>query len=177
MTKQIKRALCTILISIALIQPTAAEVLHKSANGFAIEIIREVDVSADKAYQQFIQVGEWWLKEHSWFGSSKNFSIDPRAGGCFCEIDGDREVLHMTVTHVEPGKEMHMVGGLGPLQLMGLSGGMLWRFESVSESKTRIIHSYNVSGYTDNGTDNLAAIVDQVQSSQVDALVNLLTSL
>lgn len=147
-----------------------AEVINKSENGFNLKIESEVSVPPQSAYDQFLRVDEWWVDSHSYFGRRENFSIDARAGGCFCEIDGDRQILHMLVTGVIPGEEIRMVGGLGPLQMMGLHGGMSWRFVP-TESGTRIVQTYNVSGYAPGGLLDLADIVSAVQTSQQNALV------
>jgi hypothetical protein len=153
-----------------------AKVVSSDTNGFIIQIEKVVAADRITAYQQFIQVDEWWQSDHTWFGNSKNLSIDVNAGGCFCEIDGKKQVLHMTVTYVEPNVEIRLVGGLGPLQMMGITGGMSWKFETSADGKTRITHRYHVSGYTNEGLHNFAAIVDKVQASQVQALVDQIES-
>jgi len=151
-----------------------AEVISSSENGFTIQIERSVDVDAAKAYRQFLDVGSWWSADHTYFGMPQNLSIDARAGGCFCEVEGDKQVLHMTVVYVEPNKEIRMLGGLGPLQMMAVYGGMSWKFETVGGKQAKIILRYQVSGGTDGGLKKLAAIVDKVQQLQVDSLVKTL---
>lgn len=148
----------------------SAEVLSAGANGFLINIERTVAVEAATAYAQFLRVNQWWDAEHTWFGDAGNLSIEPVAGGCFCEKSGGREVLHMTVSYVDPGREIRMVGGLGPLQAMGLSGGMTWRFEPHGAGQTKIVHRYQVSGYSPDGLESLAQAVDRVQAGQVGRL-------
>ena len=147
-----------------------AEVTARGDTGFNIKIERHLAADPADAYARFLRVDKWWIKSHTWFGDSQNLSIDPRAGGCFCEIDGDRQVHHMLVTYVDPGAEVKMTGGLGPLQMMGVHGGMSWRFESV-ENGTRLVLSYNVTGYAPGGLLDLAEVVDAVLSAQVDSLV------
>lgn len=146
-----------------------AKVLESAANGFVLEISVEVPSTPEQSYAQFLRIGEWWDGEHSWFGKAENFSLDPHVGGCFCEIDGDKEAQHMRVSFVEPNKEMRLLGGLGPLQMMGVNGAMSWQFVA-TEQGTKIIHRYTVSGYSRDGLDKLAAVVDQVQSIQVNRL-------
>jgi len=86
------------------------------------------------------------------------------------------EVLHMTVSYVNPNTEIRMIGGLGPLQMMGVQGGMSWKFNPLSELQTEIIHRYQVVGFMPDGLDKLAAIVDRVQMTQVNALVSKLNA-
>ena len=151
-----------------------AEVVSSSPNGFEIHIERTVQVDAQTAYEQFLRIGEWWHPDHTWFGDASGMSIAARAGGCFCEVSGDRQVLHMTVSYVEPGREVRMVGGLGPLQMMGVHGGMSWKFVAVNETETKIIQHYQVTGYAKDGLAALAPIVNQVQTIQHESLVERL---
>ncbi len=149
-----------------------AEVMSSAPEGFEVRFTAEVaDVSAAQAYAQFLRVHEWWDANHSWFGTAEGFSIDPRAGGCFCEVSGDRSHLHMTVSHVDPGVEIRMIGGLGPLQDLALQGAMVWRFEALADGGTRVIHSYRVAGYLKDGLTGLASAVDSVQGIQFGRLV------
>jgi len=96
------------------------------------------------------------------------------AGGCFCEVDGEKSALHMIVSYVDPGKEMRMLGGLGPLAGLALHGAMSWRFEPLGSGGTRIIHTYRVAGYLPDGLDSLAPVVDAVQTNQVARLARAL---
>ncbi len=153
----------------------AADVISKGDTGFNLVITGVVEQTPAEAYAQFIRIDEWWLEGHTWYGEGENLSIEPKAGGCFCEVSGDNQVLHMLVTYVQPGVELKMVGGLGPLQMMGIHGGMSWRFESIPDG-TRIIQTYNVTGYAPSGLTDLADIVDSVQTSQLKALVSKLSN-
>lgn len=149
-----------------------SEVVSSSPLGFKLNIVKTVNVNSKEAYAQFIKVGEWWNAQHTYFGNSKNLSIEAKAGGCFCEKLDGKEVLHMTVTYVDPGNEIRMTGGLGPLQMMGAQGGMSWKFIPINDNQTTIIHHYQVSGYSKEGLESLAPIVDKVQTQQVENLVS-----
>ena len=144
-----------------------AEVIDKASNGFVMKSSVSVTQSPQQAYQQFLRIDEWWDPDHSWFGDAKNFTITAQAGGCFCEADGERQVEHMRVVYVEPNKELRMLGGLGPLQMMGVHGAMSWKFDAREEGGTTITHTYTVSGYVKDGLDQLAEVVDKVQTSQL----------
>ena len=54
-----------------------------------------------------------------------------------------------------------MIGRLAPLQMMGIHGGMSWQFGPISDG-TRIIQTYNVTGYAPGGLTDLADIIDSV---------------
>lgn len=165
------------LLLILLVTPTVnAKVISKNSNGFVIHIEKEVPVNHQIAYQQFINVAQWWHPDHTWFGAAENLTITPEVGQCFCEIDGEKQALHMTISYVQPNHEIRMIGGLGPLQMLGVHGGMSWQFESLSKYKSKIIFNYQVSGYMagDNGLGQLAAIVNQVQTTQLERLQAIL---
>jgi uncharacterized protein YndB with AHSA1/START domain len=152
-----------------------ARVIDSRANGFTIENVITVPVDADDAWKALIKdVDKWWPKSHSWFGAEGKFRIDPHAGGCFCEIAGKRESLHMTVTYVDPGHLLRMVGGLGPLQGLGLHGALEWRFKPI-EGGTEITLYYVAGGYTTEDLMKFAPVVDKVQSIQLGGLETFLS--
>lgn len=151
--------------------PATADVIDAAPTGFHIKTEKTVNATPEQVYAAFLDVHLWWDGEHSWFGDAANFRLEPRAGGCFCEISGDRSVLHMTVSYVDPGKEVRLLGGLGPLQSMGLSGAMVFRFETHEDKHTKIVHEYRVTGYAKEGLEGLAPVVDAVQTHQVSRLV------
>lgn len=172
--KSLARLLIALPMLVAL--PASAEVLRQGDSGFNLLITAEVPRTATEAYDQFVRIGEWWDANHSYFGKGSNFTLEAKAGGCFCEVSESGEVLHMLVTFVRPGQEIRMVGGLGPLQMLGAHGGMSWSFEDLPEGGSRITHTYNVTGYMDGGLGQLAEVVDRVQTGQVNALAEKLSA-
>ena len=151
-----------------------AEVISSEPHGFEISIERTVKVNSAIAYAQFLKIDQWWSAEHTWFGDSGNLSIVAEVGGCFCEKSSTKEALHMTVSYVDPGREIRMTGGLGPLQMLGIHGAMSWKFIAINENESTIIQYYHVVGFIKGGLQSLAAIVDKVQTIQLDALVAML---
>ncbi len=161
------------LLFLALLLPLAApraEVVSAGDDGFHIRVAVNLPVSAEVAWEQFVHPERWWNAEHSWFGKRENFSLDPQAGGCLCERDGQSSVMHLTVATAVPGQRMVLLGGLGPLQSMGLHGAATFTFETPEEGGTRVVHDYRVSGYATMDLTQLAPIVAQVQQSQLDSL-------
>ena len=135
--------------ALAMLLPMAAQAELKDASpsGFTVENSEWVAVAPPVAWDAFVQdVGQWWPADHTWWGDASKLSIQPRAGGCFCEIDGDRQAWHMTVVFVDPGSLMRMTGGLGPLQGMGLDGALECRFVAEGDG-TRITPWYRAGGY------------------------------
>ena len=152
-----------------------ADVTHSSESGFEIKMSVSVPATPEQAYQQFLKVDQWWSPAHTWFGKSQNLSLEPVAGGCFCETEGDQSVLHMTVSFVSPNREIRLLGGLGPLQEMGLHGVLTFKFIPVSDNETTIVQLYRVTGYDPHGLKALAGIVDKVQTLQLKRLADQFT--
>lgn len=167
---------------LALMVPSlgVAEVKDSGADGFTIENAVVVPVDAAVAWQGLVgDVDRWWPKDHSWWGAESELSIDPVAGGCFCEKAGNREALHMTVTFVDPERTLRLVGGLGPLQGMGLHGAMEFQLapgEGEGES-TRITLRYRVGGYSPDDLGKFAPVVDKVQALQLGGLADYLRAI
>jgi len=172
----INRSIATTTIFMALSLAAAglarAEIKDVSPSGFTIENSQVVPVDAMTAWNALVEdVGRWWPKDHTWWGDASKLSIQPSAGGCFCEIDGARQALHMTVTFVDPGKTLRMTGGLGPLQGMGLSGALEWRFAPAGNG-TRITLYYRAGGYSPDDLGKFVPVVDRVQGVQLGGLAD-----
>jgi len=163
-----------LLVLLFVANSAQSEVVQQDADGFQIKIETRVQASAHDAYRQFLRVDEWWVADHTWFGDAKALRIEAKAGGCFCEQKGDRQVLHMLVSYVDPGKEIRLIGGLGPLQMMGVQGGMRWQFVDDKNGGSKIIQTYTVTGSSMQKLDQLAAIVDKVQTQQQQSLAQQL---
>ena len=79
----------------------------------------------------------------------------------------------MQVAFADPGKTLRLLGGLGPLQGMGLHGVMEWRLEPF-DGGTRITLYYRAGGYTPDDLSQFAPVVDAVQAQQLGALAEYL---
>jgi hypothetical protein len=91
-----------------------------------------------------------------------------RPGGAFLETGpGGAWVKHLELVYADPGKEIRLLGGLGPLQAMGLDGALTVRFKPIADGGTTVIMLYNVSGFAHTGLETLAPIVDGVQTEQM----------
>ena len=148
-----------------------ADVTGSGETGFSIHHVIALDASPEAAYRAITEeVSNWWIADHTWSGDAANLSIDARAGGCFCEklADGG-SMQHMLITWAQPGKELRMTGGLGPLQMMGVHGGMQWRLKPADEGSV-LEYNYVVTGFSPDGLAALAPIVDTVQGQQLESL-------
>jgi uncharacterized protein YndB with AHSA1/START domain len=113
------------LIGLASAQPAAARVQEESETGFVVQLGVDVPASPEDVWKELVQPEQWWDDANTFSGNAANLSLDPRAGGCFCELlpaedttkgaaDGGAE--HMRVIYVEPPRALRMTGALGPLQ-------------------------------------------------------------
>ena len=164
--------LAWVLFACLLAPAAGARVLEATPTGFSVENSRDVPVDAATAWQALVDdVDRWWPKDHTWWGDASILSIEPRAGGCFCEhaADGERSARHMVVVFADPGKLLRLTGGLGPLQGMGLHGAMEWRLAPI-EGGTRITLFYRAGGYAPDDLSTFAPVVDRVQALQLGGL-------
>ena len=75
-----------------------------------------------------------------------------------------------TVSMVMPNKNVQMVGGLGPLQSMGVYGHMSWSFEEKTTGLTTLTMTYLVKGFVGEESEMMAKAVDSVLNIQVKNL-------
>jgi uncharacterized protein YndB with AHSA1/START domain len=169
-SKRLFRAAMIAASLLGLALPALAAIKDASPSGFTAENSVVVMTDPASAWQALVGgVDAWWPKDHSWWGAAGTFSIDARAGGCFCEKSGERQAQHLQVVFVDPGKLLRLTGGLGPLQAMGLYGVLEWRLVPV-DGGTRITYWYRAGGYTPDDLRALAGVVDQVQAQQLGGL-------
>lgn len=156
-----------ILVSVAAV----AEVQHIAETGFIIENKIQTSADVETTWSAFVvDVDSWWPKDHSYWLGAGTFSIEPVAGGCFCEkSDAGRSAEHMHIAFVDPHKMLRMTGGLGPLQGMGMFGALEFLFNE-NEQGTEVTMTYRVNGINPTGFDELAPIVDAVQGLQIGGL-------
>jgi polyketide cyclase/dehydrase/lipid transport protein len=148
--------------------PSRAEVADSGENGFTLRETATVSVPPAKAYAAMLEVGKWWASDHTYSGDAANLSIEAKPGGCWCErLPSGGGVQHMTVVFLMPGREARLAGGLGPLQSMGVSGSMDWKFDP-AEKGTRVELRYAVGGYTPGGFKELAGGVESVLRAQFE---------
>ena len=149
-----------------------AEVIAQAPEGFVVSHELVVEAPPLLTYRALTRkVAAWWDANHSYSGKAENFSLDARAGGCFCErLRGGGSVEHMRVVFASPGKRLRMVGGLGPLQGMGASGVMDFELNPEGGDRTRLTFRYTVNGFVPDGLGALAEPVDGVLGGQLARL-------
>jgi len=91
--------------------------------GFTAVETAHIAAPPERVYALMIQPARWWSSEHTFSGDAANLSLDPHAGGGWCErLPGGGSVEHLRVVYVVPGQTLRLTGALGPLQPMPVQG-------------------------------------------------------
>ncbi len=170
-----KSAILAVVAILATASAATAEVKSSNDAGFEVSHSVTVPASTAAAYDAIVHPARWWNKDHSWSGDAANMTIDPRAGGCFCEAlpAGSGNVEHARVIFAQPGKMLRLSGALGPLQGEAVTGTLT--FELSPEGKgTKVTVSYVAGGYVRTGIRSFAVPVDGVIGEQTKRLGALL---
>jgi uncharacterized protein YndB with AHSA1/START domain len=118
-------------------------------------------------FDRIVAVERWWSPAHSYSGKATNLRLEPRAGGCFCEVWPAGSVEHGRVLMAMPGRLLRLSAALGPLQerpVVGVLGFTLAPADA--GAATRLIVEYRVAG----ALDDLRGPVTMVMTEQVDRL-------
>jgi hypothetical protein len=152
-------------------QYAVAEVTASAADGFSLSIVMTSKASPAQAFEAFAAVNKWWDPDHSYSGDVANLSLQLRPRGLLIEtLPAGGFVRHLEVAYVKPGVEVRLLGGLGPLQGMGLHGALSMFFKPHPQG-SEITMLYNVSGFSAQSLADLAPVVDAVQTAQMKRLV------
>ena len=158
--------------------PALAEVHDSAPGGFAVRATATVPAGAEEVWNELLDPADWWDGAHTFSSDAANLSLDPRAGGCFCELlpnaeDTTKEprggVQHMQVVYIEKAKVLRMTGALGPLQSEPVNGVLTFVLKP-DLAGTRINAEYSVGGYMRIPTEKIAPMVDRVFGQQVARL-------
>lgn len=150
--------------------PARAEVKDSGEHGFTVENGQTLSAPAAVVWRTLVNdVNHWWPRERGGLGPQARLSIQAQAGGCFCETAGVRQVQHMQVVRVDPGRSLRLRGAAGALQGMGLDGVMEFRLQPQGK-RTLVTLWYRASGYS---PDDLAQVAQEVDQSQARLLSDL----
>jgi uncharacterized protein YndB with AHSA1/START domain len=149
----------------------SADVIDRSPAGFTIKTTLAVAATPQRVYQDLLNVGAWWDKEHTYSGDAKNMTLAAQPGGCFCEKFAGGAVEHGRVVNVSANKMIRLAAALGPLQELAAIGTMTWTIDPAKQgSGSTLTMTYAASGYAPGGLDKLADVVNTVLSRQVQLL-------
>ena len=154
--------------------PATGKVVSAVPHGFEVAETVNVAATPAQAYAALAQVGRWWNGEHTYSGDAANLRLEPRPGGCLCELmKEDGAIEHMRVVYAQPYQTLRLQGGLGPLQEEGVVGSLTWSIKPVSGG-AELTQRYVVGGYVRSGAEKLAPLVDRVLAEQLTRLKRFL---
>jgi len=159
------------LLVVAITATAFADVKDFAGNGFTIASSFTTKGTPDEVYRKLVAVGDWWSSDHTYSGDAHNMTLDPKAGGCWCEKlpKNGGSVMHMQVATAYPGTLLVLAGALGPLQQMGATGAMTFKL-SAAAGGTKVEFTYAATGYHPQGMNALAPMVDKVLMEAVARL-------
>lgn len=162
-----KRILLGAMIT-ALPLAAAAEVKLATADAMLIEHRFTIAAPAAKAWDTLVHPERYWPADHTWSGKRESLSIDPVAGGCYCERWDGGSAVHGRVAMAVPGRTLTLDAALGPFLEMAVSGILSIKLEEKEGTTTAVVR-YRVSGDPAHKLDALAPVVDQVLGMQFGA--------
>lgn len=158
--------------------PAQAEVAASGVGHFTIQAEAETSASPEEAWRALSRLNRWWNSEHTYSGDARRMSLDPRAGGCWCERWDGQSVEHGRVILVmerDGVRTLRLLAPLGPLQELGVSGVLTFTL-TPHASGAKINMTYRVAGDPGLGLDQMAPLVDMVLMEQFGRFVRFSAS-
>jgi len=174
------------VIALASAAPAHAALAEQADTGFVVRHATDVPADIATAWKELVAPAGWWDSRHTFSGSAANLTIDPRPGGCFCEVLPDADnaqgaprggVEHMRVINVERNRVLRMSGALGPLQSEAMQGTLTIVLKPLPEGGTRVLWEYVVGGYMRLSVEKIGPAVDGVLGEQAVRLSRKLGAL
>jgi uncharacterized protein YndB with AHSA1/START domain len=168
-------ARCITSALLLLAAPASAAVVTSSPSAFTLGYTATVKATPDAVWSLLVNLPGWWSASHSYSGKAASLSIDPRAGGCWCErwtgAKGEaNSVEHARIVMALPGKLLRAVGGFGPLQQAPVYAVLSVTLKPV-DGGTQLGMTYAASGDVAGGMVAIAPAIDAVLGQQFDNLV------
>lgn len=168
MTMRIPAGMMIALLPLA----AGAEVKLATADAMLIEHRFTIAAPAAKAWDTLVHPERYWPADHTWSGRRESLSLEPVAGGCYCERWDGGSAEHGRVVMAVPGKALTLAAALGPFLEMAISGILAIKLEEADGVTTAVV-TYRVSGDPAHKLDGLAPIVDQVLGQQFGGFARL----
>ena len=163
------RLLAVAAVAAGLMSTAHAEVKESGADHLLIQDTRVIHVSPDRLYAAIVDIGHWWSSEHTYSHDATHLSIQPEAGGCFCERWDNQSVAHGRVIWANPGHLLRLDTPLGPLQALAVQGVMTFALKPAPNG-TELHLDYRVNGSSASGLDKLAPTINEVLMAQLAQL-------
>lgn len=164
-------------LAVALLLPLTvfAEVKQAASDGAVVEYRYQIAATPQATWDALVHPERWWPSQHTWSGSNTNLQLIAHAGGCFCESWGENSVEHGRVVMSLPGKELRILGALGPLQDMAVTA-VLRISLAAKNGGTEAIVTYRMSGDASQKLDGIAPAVNRAIGEQFGAFAALASS-
>jgi hypothetical protein len=162
---------CTMLMA-AMAAPALGEVKAAAADGLVFQFKGQIAMPRDAAWARVLAIGSWWSDAHTYSGKAVNMSIDPVAGGCWCEMWAGGEVEHGRIILMMRNEMLRFQTALGPLQGTGVNAAMtITLTDGPTPETTRVTMDYSVVGSSLSGLAAMAPPVDGVLQEQFNRLI------
>lgn len=150
-----------------------AEVVEAGPGGFTVGGAVPVAATMSETWDGLAHPARFWNPAHSWSGDAANMTLEPVAGGCFCEAlpASGGSVEHARVIYAAPGEMLRLRGALGPLQAEALTGTLTVTLKA-ADGGTEIAWEYVVGGHARFALTDLAPVVDGVIGEQFGRLAD-----
>jgi uncharacterized protein YndB with AHSA1/START domain len=165
-----KRILVAMVLSLAWPWSGSAKTSDVTPSAFLATFHYDLEATPEQAWQSLVHIDKWWSAGHTYSGDAANLSLEPAAGGCWCERWSGNSVQHARVLVAMPGKLLRVDGALGPLQALGATGILTFRLSPRSGGAALDV-TYRVRATADAAMDQLAPAVDGVLDEQLRRLV------
>lgn len=150
--------------------PVKAAVVDVGPSGIEIQHSFKVAAAPQKVWDVLVQPARWWSNDHTFSGKAANMTLEPKAGGCWCEtLPNSGSVRHMDVGYFAPPKSLVLRGSLGPLYNLAADGALAWTL-TASGAETEVTLTFRAGGYIKDGFAKWAGPVDMVLGQQTARL-------
>lgn len=157
-------------LTLAAAAPAHAEIVDVGAAGMETKHTVRIAGSPQKIWETLIQPSRWWNSDHTFSGKASNLTLEPKAGGCWCEaLPNGGSVMHLTVGFIAPPKSLVLRGSLGPFYDLGVDGAMVWTL-TANGADTDVTLNFRAGGYVKEGLGKWAEPVDKVLAEQIARL-------
>lgn len=154
--------------------PARAEIVDVGPSGMEIKHSFKIAAAPQKVWDVLVQPARWWSSDHTFSGSAANLSLEPKAGGCWCEtLPNGGSVQHLTVGFFAPPKSLVLRGSLGPLYNLAADGALAWTL-AANGAETEVTLTFRAGGYIRDGFAKWSDPVDKVLGEQASRLKKVL---
>lgn len=150
--------------------PARAAVVDVTPSGMEVMHTFTVAASPQQVWETLVQPARWWSSDHTFSGSAANMTLEPKAGGCWCEtLPNGGSVQHLMVSFFAPPRSLVLRGSLGPLYNLAADGALAWTLTPQGDA-TEVRLTFRAGGYIKEGFMKWADPVDKVLAEQAARL-------